>query len=148
MPSASDLKDSIDTSTPALLLCSLFSAGIFMLVYLAKCQPVIEEKTQVKTANKSFVELLTVALGLSLLFSGAGIEQVEKCASMLLLACGLLIAWWSLLARKALIEYALKEHQIELRLNIVWTILFNIFYINFCINDLPEQKKKQFNQLA
>jgi len=46
-------------------------------------------------------------------------------------------------AKSAIQEYALNIHKIDLRMNRFYTFIFTIYYINYCINDLPEVKRKQ-----
>lgn len=63
--------------------------------------------------------------------------------SLLSLAGAVLYIVWAFRARAALQEYALNEHKIDLRMNGFYTFIFNVYYINYCINDLPEALRKQ-----
>ena len=61
----------------------------------------------------------------------------------LTIASWVLYIVWSFKAKAALQEYALNEHKIDLRMNAFYTFIFTIYYINYCVNDLPEAKRKQ-----
>jgi hypothetical protein len=49
---------------------------------------------------------------------------------------------WAFKAKAALQEYVLNEFKIELRMNAFYTFGLTVFYINYCINDLPEVLRK------
>jgi len=59
------------------------------------------------------------------------------------LAARILFIVWAFRARLALQAYALTEFKIDLRIDIFYTFLFDVFYIAYCINDLPEVYRKQ-----
>ena len=62
---------------------------------------------------------------------------------LLTLASWVLYIVWAFKAKSALQEYALTEHRLDLRLNWFYTLLFTVYYINYCANDLPEDKRRQ-----
>jgi hypothetical protein len=49
---------------------------------------------------------------------------------------------WAFKAKQALQEYCLDEFKIDLKVNLFYTVLMNVFCINYCINDLPEAQRK------
>lgn len=55
------------------------------------------------------------------------------------------IIWvvWSFRMKAALEFYAAKNYGIVLKLNGVWTLLFQCFYINYCMNDLANCLAKE-----
>ncbi len=64
-------------------------------------------------------------------------------SGILAIALGVLYIVWAFRAKKALQEYALTEYKIDLKMNGFYTFIFNIYYINSCINDLPEAQRRQ-----
>ena len=45
---------------------------------------------------------------------------------------------WAFKARTALQSYVLNTFKFELKMNIFYLIIFNVFYITWCINAMPE----------
>ena len=86
---------------------------------------------------------IVVCIGLSGAFTGLGEESLDIIRGILSIAGGIMYIVWAFRARKALQEYALNEHKTDLRMNRFYTFLFNVYYINYCINDLPEDQRKQ-----
>jgi len=49
---------------------------------------------------------------------------------------------WAFKARAALRHYALNTFRFDLKMNAFYTVLFNVFYITWCINDMPQALAK------
>jgi multisubunit Na+/H+ antiporter MnhB subunit len=64
-------------------------------------------------------------------------------SQLLSLASSILFIVWAFKAKSALQEYALNTHKIDFRMKVFYTLIFNVYYINYCFNDLPESKRKQ-----
>jgi len=46
---------------------------------------------------------------------------------------------WVFKARTALQHYALMQFQLEIKMNVFWTLLFGVYYVSYCINALPDK---------
>ncbi|MDQ7015774.1 MAG: DUF4234 domain-containing protein [Gammaproteobacteria bacterium] len=143
MSTITDLKDQVDTKTLNFVLLSIATAGIYPILWLYNNFRVIDNVTGAQTANNNFIIWIAVCMGLSGAFSGNGDETLDVIGGILSIAGGILYIVWAFRARKALQEYALNEHKIDLRMNGFYTFGFNVYYINYCINDLPEAHRKQ-----
>ena len=143
MATITDLKDQINTKTVNLVLLTFATAGIYPILWLYENYKVIDTATKVRTADNTYIIWIAVCVGLSGAFLDAGDEIMDAISGILSLASGVLYVVWAFRAKKALQEYALNEHKTDLRMNGFYTFLFNIFYINYCINDLPEAERKQ-----
>ena len=129
---------------------SLITGGIYPTLWIQKHCSSIERITKAKIADETFIIWLAVCLGLNYTLAywgtelglepGLALRRIEDLAGLAWL--GLLI-YWSFKARNALQEYALTELRIDLKMNVLYTVLFDIFYINYCINDLPEEYRRQ-----
>ncbi|MED9339576.1 hypothetical protein RCN03_11630, partial [Escherichia marmotae] len=71
-----------------------------------------------------------------------GAETMYGIATLVSLIWIILTIIWAFRARAALQQYALTQFRFELKMNPVWTFLFHIFYINYCINAMPESLAK------
>ncbi|MEZ0123548.1 MAG: DUF4234 domain-containing protein [Candidatus Reddybacter sp.] len=143
MPTITDLKDQIDTKTVNFVLLSIATVGIYPILWLYNNYQVIDKITKTRTADNTFVIWLAVCVGLGGAFTGTGEEVLDIIAGILSIAGGVLYIVWAFRAKRVLQEYALNEHKTDLRMNGFYTFLFNVYYINYCINELPEAQRKQ-----
>ena len=142
MSSIEEMKDEINSKTMNLVLLVTATGGIYLILWLWRNCRIIEKITNCKIADDVFLIWIAVCYGLAKTFIGLSV-QLNILGSILSIAGGILCMVWSFKAKKAIQEYALNEHKIDLRMNAFYTIIFNVYYINYCINDLPEAKRKQ-----
>lgn len=138
-----DLKDQIDSKTSNFVLLTFATMGIYPLLWLYRNYLVIDKITKTKTADDVFIIAIAACLGFSWLFYCLGDETADIISGVLNLAVMILYIIWAFRAKKALEEYALNSYKIDLRMNGFHTFFFNVYYINYCINDLPNAKRKQ-----
>lgn len=148
MRDINELKDAMDSKTTSLFLLGIPTAGIYPVMWLYSKYKEFDRITGAKTLDNNYIIWIAVCLGLSMVFDITTDETTTDAIFLLLssgfsIATGVLYVVWAFRAKKALQEYALTVHHLDFKMNPVWTFLFNIFYINYCINDLPEEKRKQ-----
>jgi hypothetical protein len=143
MTSITELKDTVNTKTVNFVLLSIATGGIYPILWMYKNSPKIASITKKAISEEIFFIWLAVCVGLSGALAGSGEEVLDIISGILAIASVVLYIVWGFKAKSALQEYALHEHKIDLRMNGFYTFLFNIYYINYCINDLPEAKRKQ-----
>lgn len=61
---------------------------------------------------------------------------------LLSVASGVMYVVWAFKARTALRYYALNAFRFDLKMNTFYTVLFNVFYITYCINDMQQTLAK------
>jgi len=141
MNSITALKDQINTKTFSLVMLSIASAGIFPLMWLYRHGKSIERITSTGVASDTFLAWLAVSTGLGgALGALAGPDDAALSGVGVLLQLASAVLWvvWAFRARSALQAYVLNVHRAPLPMNRLYTVLFHVFYINHCINDLPE----------
>ncbi len=143
MSNINELKDKIDTKTANMVLLCIATAGLYVLLWLARNNKIISETTKVRLVDDTYIIWLAVCLGLGGLLSNSGLASMDLLSGILMIASSALYIVWAFKAKKALSEYALSEHKIDLRMNGFYTFFLHAFYINYCINDLPEEQRKQ-----
>ncbi|TWC60657.1 uncharacterized protein DUF4234 [Pseudomonas sp. SJZ080] len=141
MSTINELKDKINTKTWNLVLLSFATAGIYLILWLYKNNKIISDTT--KVVDDVYIIWIAVCAGLSGALANLGNVALDFTSIVLSLAGGVLYIVWAFKAKKALTEYALNEHKIDLRMNAFYTFVFSLYYINYCINDLPEEQRKQ-----
>ncbi|ABN60159.1 conserved hypothetical protein [Shewanella baltica OS155] len=143
MSAITELKDKTNTKTLNLVLLTIATAGIYPILWLYSNYSVIDSITKKKTADNTFVIWIAVCAGLGGALAGNGESLLDIISLILTLASSVLYIVWAFKAKSALQEYALTEHKIDLRMNGFYTFFFTVYYINYCINDLPEAQRKQ-----
>ena len=142
MSDINELKDRVNTKTLNFVLLTLATMGIYPIIWLAQNYKIIDEVTTSKTATDTYVIWVAVCIGFSGIFSGTGEVLFDLISSILSLSASVLYLVWAFRARRALREYALSVHNVDLKMNPVYTFFFTMYYINYCINSLPNEQKK------
>lgn len=138
-----ELKDRIDSKTLNFVLLTMASLGMYALIWMYRSNQIISEVTQRRIVDLNYFIWITVCIGWSGAFGATEEPSLLLISAAFSIAYGVLSILWAFKARAALVEYALSEHRIYLRMNSFYTFLFQAFYINYCINDLPEEKRRQ-----
>jgi len=143
MSTITELKDTINTKTLNFVLLTIATAGIYPIIWMFVNTIKLEKTTKTKIADNTFLTWLAVCVGLGGSFSNQGDYMLDIIAGLITIASFVLYIIWSFRAKKALQEYALTEHKVDLRMNGFYTFIFTVYYINYCVNDLPEVQRKQ-----
>ena len=126
-----------------MILLTLATAGLYPLLWIYRNNPVINETTETKTVDDSFILWLTACFGLSQVFMRVNYDVMVLLGIFLSLTANVLYVILAFKMKSALQEYALQKHRLDLRMNAFYTLLFSVFYINYCVNDLEEVERKQ-----
>lgn len=143
MPAITELKDTINTKTLNLVLLSFATGGIYPILWMYRNAPTLETITKKPIFDDVFIICIAFCVGLGGTFASIGEEIFDIIGSLLTFAAAGLYTVWAFKAKNVLQLYALNEYKIDLKMNVFYTFLFNVYYINYCINDLSEVKRKQ-----
>lgn len=143
MRNINELKEATNTKTLNFVLLTIVTAGIYPLLWLYRNSPIIEKIVGRKIADESFVIWTAIFLGLGKGLSSIGDEDLNMTAAFLNLAAAILYIIWAFKAKAALEEFALNEYKIDLRMNAFYTLCCTLYYVNYCINKLPDSKRRQ-----
>lgn len=143
MASLNDIKDQLATGTGKLVLLTLATAGLYPILWLAQTTHLLREQTQTQVVASWYpIWLIGVAGWVSALYSTRD-RDLNEFAAGLSLGMAILYIVWAFKAKKVLEEYAINQHRVDPKINSFYTFFLNIFYINYCINALPEEQRKQ-----
>lgn len=143
MSSLNTLKDRLATSTWKLVLLTVATAGLYPILWLAQTTQLLREETKARVVATWYpIWLIGVAGWVSALYSTRDRDLAEF-ASGLTLGMAILYIVWAFKAKKALEEYAINQYRVDPKMNSFFTFFLNIYYINYCINDLPDEERKQ-----
>lgn len=154
MSSINELSLRINTRTLNFVLLSVVTCGIYPLLWLYRKQNIISETTGVPFASDLYVLWMAVCFGLSRQFATMGTTDPEMygydsvadmfamLSGVLSIACAVMYVIWAFKARTALRQYALNTFRFDLKMNAFYTVIFNVYYVNYCINDMQQALAK------
>ncbi len=146
------LSQRLATPTLHFVLLSIVTFGVWPLLWLYKKQEIISETTGYPLYGNLFIIWLAVCFGVGRQMAAmaspdlAGYDPTSDAllglSAVLSLACAVMYVVWAFKARTALRHYALTTFRFDLKMNAFYTVLFNVFYITWCINDMPQALAK------
>ncbi|GAD80806.1 DUF4234 domain-containing protein [Vibrio ezurae] len=137
---ANILKSKVNTKTLTLVLLSVLTLGVYNAMWLFKNNSVIEDILEDKIFDYKIIIVLAAMIGWSSFLSSE--TDFSTLASLLSLLSGIVYIVWAFKAKKSIQKMMLNDHKIDYSMNSFYTFLFNIYYINFCINELEEEIEK------
>jgi hypothetical protein len=144
MKNIENLRNSLNIGTGKFLLLTVATAGLYPIIWVLNAQKIIEDEAEQKIADKNYIIFLIGALGWSAYLGqfndSTPVEFLVIIADLIYLG---LYVYWSFQARTVIKRYALNNFNLDLKMNAFYTFIFSYFYINYCINDLPDSLKKQ-----
>lgn len=143
MDNITKLKDKVSTKTGNMLLLTFATAGIYPILWIWENRKHIDETTRTNTISNTSLIWMLACQGWGTTLYIEGDEALMALSGLFSLALMVLYVLWAFEARKALQEYAFSEFNIYLPMNRFYTVFLSVYYINYCINDLPEVVRKQ-----
>lgn len=154
MSSINDLSTRLNSKTLNFVLLSVVTCGIYPLLWLYRKQGIISETTGVSFTSDLYVLWMTICFGISRQFAMMGTTDPEMygydtvadmfamLSGVLSIACAVMYIIWAFKARAALRQYALNTFRFDLKMNAFYTVIFSVYYINYCINDMQQALAK------
>ena len=152
MTDISTLSQRLATPTLHFVLLSIVTFGVWPLLWLYKKQEIISETTGYPLYGNLFIIWLAVCFGVGRQMAAmaspdlAGYDPTSDTllglSAVLSFACAVMYIVWAFKARTALRHYALTTFHFDLKMNAFYTVVFNVFYITWCINDMPQALAK------
>ena len=145
-----ELKKENNLSTFKFILWTLITFGIYQFVWIYRVNKSIKKLLGVEVKSNAYIITLIIlnyspffiAL-IGIITSLAFLESVNSIIDFI--AFFILIEWVNF-ARYVLTYYSLGEYNIKLKTKSFYIIIFNIFYINYLINYLGDEKRFNANQ--
>jgi len=137
-----DLKQHINLPTMKFLLLTIGTAGFYAYYWLLKHSPVIAAAGRKPVATETYLLVLVGLAGWGESLAAADTVRAQLIGLVLVLASLVMLVMWAFRARDALRSYAAATYGIDYRMNSFYTFLFSYFYINYCINEIPEEQAR------
>lgn len=142
------LKRSIDTKVLNFVLLTAVTGGIYPLMWLFLNQRKLTEAMKDNFVDKNYPLWIAIVTGLGWFLSDFSYEIsyketiLDHIATLLSFASGVMYIVWGFKAKIALQAYVLKEFKFEIKMNVFYTFIFNIYYIAYCINSVESEYQK------
>jgi hypothetical protein len=143
MSDINELKDAINSKTSTFALLTLATVGLYPLLWLARNSDIIAGLTKHRLVEASYLVWIAVCIGIGHALSVVQDDMAAGGGLLFSVAASALYIVWAFRAKKAIEAYCLDTFHIDLRMNAFYTLMFNVFYVNYCINDLAEVQRRQ-----
>ncbi len=134
------LKKEVNTKTLNFVLLSIATLGIYNLMWLFKNNSKFEEVLEQKIFDYRLIILLSAIVGWSSVFSSE--PDLEIIGGLLSLASSVFYIVWAFKAKKVIQTSMVNEYKIDYKMNSFYTFFFNMYYINYCVNELEDEVNK------
>lgn len=148
MNDINSLKNSLDTKVLNFVLLTAVTGGMYPLMWLFLNQKKLTEAIKDNFVDSNYPLWIAIATGLGWFLSDFSYEIsdeetiLDHIATLLTFASGIMYIVWGFKAKTALQAYVLKEFKFELKMNVFYTFIFNIYYIVYCINSMESEHQK------
>lgn len=142
------LKNNLDTKVLKFVLLTAVTGGIYPLMWLFLNQRKLTEGMKDSFVDSNYPLWIAFATGLGWFLSDFSYEISDEetildyIAALLSFASVVMYIVWGFKVKTALQAYVLKEFKFELKMNLFYTFIFNIYYIVYCINSMEFEYQK------
>lgn len=143
MTAITDLHEQVNMTTGKLVLLTVLTMGIYPVLWVAKTNDQIKKVSNTEVVSESYPIWMAGCAGWAAVFASAHNNDANMFGLLFNLALAVLYVIWAFKAKAVIENYVVSTFRVDPGLNNAYAIIFNIFYICYCINDLPEAQKKQ-----
>jgi len=142
----SELKSTINLPTGKFVLFTIITGGIYPILWITKYASLIKKTFEIEDFNfpKNYEFYLAISVGLGAYFNS--LVRYDAIFSLLGSLFGLvtfvLYIVWAFKIKNSIVKYTKEKMNIDYKMNPIYTFLFTVYYINYCINELGEIEEK------
>lgn len=126
--------------------------GIYVVVWLYRNSRIIEQVTNTKIVGDKYILWMAFLIACMVGNQTEAANAIShptaqnmsalKVGGIANIAFVVMVIVWAYKAKNALESYVREQLGIHWQLNSAWTFFLSVFYINYCINDLPDAYRK------
>ncbi|MCP3706800.1 hypothetical protein M3I54_07335 [Paraburkholderia sp. CNPSo 3274] len=144
---AQNVRNAAHTVFPLFVTVGIFGLGIWPVMYLSMREKRINEALGAELiphwVSVTQVALLSATLFLKFFGGWVDSDDIVGLSVLTSLAMGVMWIVFAFRAKATLESVVVNQWQItSYRLNPLWTFFFSLFYIVYCLNDLPEAVRR------
>ncbi|MFS3511145.1 hypothetical protein [Citrobacter braakii] len=142
------LKNILDTKVLNFVLLTTVTGGIYPLMWIFLNQRKLTEAMKDNFVDSNYPLWIAIATGLGWFLSDFSYEIsdqetiLDHIATLLSFASVVMYIVWGFKAKASLQAFVLKEFKFELKMNVFYTFLFNVYYIVYCVNSMESEYQK------
>lgn len=139
----SSLTDKIGMKTLHLVLLAIASGGIYLIVWLVERYKVFNEMADKEIISKDFITTIAILMGISKMLASSLNYNLASLAFFINIAVGIMFIVAAFKISKAMEYFYAKNFKLDLKFNTFYLVIFDLFYINYYINELVEIERKE-----
>lgn len=143
----SGLKVVCGESTGMMLLLGSVTMGAYFLIWLLERYKIFNNIAKTTIIERSIIVWIAVLIGVSGLLASMATNinsgGLSLVSSLIGLSAFIIYIVMSFRIAKAMDLFYLERFGISLSFNKVYLVIFNFYYINYCINELAEIEQKE-----
>lgn len=143
------ITDEVGMKTFNFVLLSIFTNGIYDFIWLTERLNLFNSLGQSETITKHMIIVTALTYGLSISLNTLGeVPWLDIVSYLLLFGYFGMLIFMTFRIIKTIDLYYAEHYKLNLQFNKAWMVLFNIFYVNYCINELKdiELKNQKLNE--
>lgn len=137
------LTDEIGMKTLNFVLLGIFSGGIYYFIWITERFSIFNSFQESEIISKQFINITAILMGLNILLGSTGDASMIMIGSLFSLAGWIMFIVLTFKIIKSMELYYADTFKLDLNFNKAWMVLFHLFYINYCINELKEIEAKK-----
>jgi len=120
------------------LLLGVFTGGIYYFIWLTERFTIFNSFGQSEVISKKIINIAAILMGLNTMFASIGNADFIVLGTILSLVAWVILVIITFKIIKAMELYYADSFKLYLKFNKAWMVLFHLFYINYCINELKD----------
>lgn len=135
------LTDEVGMKTLNFVLLGIFSGGIYYFIWITERYHIFNSFGS-NILSKQTINITGILFGINILFLSTAIPSLVLIGSLANFAGWIMFIIMTFKIIRAMELYYAKNFNLDLKFNKIWMVLFHLFYINYCINELKEIEVK------
>jgi len=132
------ITDEVGMKTLNYILLAMFTGGIYHFIWITERFNIFNSLSQSVVISKKIINIAAILIGLNIMLASSGLAGLVLLGTVLNLAGWIVLVMVTFKIIKAMKLYYAENFKVDLKFNKVWMILFNLLYINYCINELKD----------
>ncbi len=136
------ITDEVGMKTLNFVLLGIFTGGIYYFIWITERFSIFNSLGQVDVVSKQFINITAILMGLNILLTSTGAVSLTMIGFLFSMAGWIMFIVMTFQIMKSIELYYAETFKLDLKFNKAWMVIFHLFYINYCINELREIETK------
>lgn len=132
------ITDEVGMKTLNFVLLGMFTGGIYNFIWITERFSIFNSLGQSDVISKQFINITAILMGLNIILASMGDSSMAVIGSLFSFAGWIMFVVMTFKIIKSIELYYAETFKLDLKFNKLWMVLFHLFYINYCINELKD----------